>query len=747
MSADMRDDLSTIVGSTRRRQRCSTGRGQGRRRRRGRRGSHRRLPAPLLPPRRDRGPRPPRAPRTSSARRRRHRELARHRPQGTATVRVTSPTAERDGWTARAHRRRGRHRRHAVPRRLGHRRAQPARPGDPPRGAPAARRPARRHRHAARGVRRRRGASATTTDDAASSRGCTSRSTASTDDAGDEALDRRPRAGAARRPRGGRGLAEDARHRAAHRRRARRQPPARAARPGGRRGDRAACGGSPTTTSPSWATASTPSTTAPSRVRRRPTGRERLVAVAGTGLGILRADQPQSARRRPAAARGRDRGPGAPAAASSPRPTPARRCTARPTSTTSASRRSTSSGEVIGERRFLGLFTSAAYNESIQRDPGAAPQGDRGALGRAGSPRQPLRQGPAADPRDLPARRAVPDLRRRPAPIALAVLHLQERRQVRLFLRRDDYGRFMSCLVYLPRDRYTTQVRLAMEEILLDAFDGVSVDYTALVSESVLARLHFVVRVDPGRGVPDVDPAELEGRLVRATRTWDDDFADALRGQLRRGAGVDRWQRSTATRSPRPTRRTSRPPTAVADLHRLEALRATAPSTWRCTLPRDAAPGRPPVQAVPRRRTGLAVPGAAPAAADGRRGRRRAAVRDRPGRPPRRVRLRLRPALRAVGRRRLGRRADPLPGRVRGRLGRRGGERRVQRAGAAGRADLAPGGGAARLREVPAPGRVDVQPGLHRGVPDLERPHRAAAGRGCSRRALDPAFDDRRRTR
>ena len=94
------------------------------------------------------------------------------------------------------------------------------------------------------------------------------------------------------------------------------------------------------------------------------------------------------------------------------------------------------------------------------------------------------------------------------------MLHLQERRQLRLFLRRDAYGRFISCLVYLPRDRYTTQVRHAMQEILLEAFDGVSVDYTALVSESVLARLHFVVRVD-------ASDADARRRPVpRSRRGW-----------------------------------------------------------------------------------------------------------------------------------------------------------------------------------------------------------------------------------
>ena len=83
-------------------------------------------------------------------------------------------------------------------------------------------------------------------------------------------------------------------------------------------------------------------------------------------------------------------------------------------------------------------------------------------------------------------------------PIALAVLRLRTHRQTRLFLRKDIYGRFMSCMVYLPRDRYTTAVRLRIQEILREALHGVSVEYSAMVGESALARLHVVVRAAAG---------------------------------------------------------------------------------------------------------------------------------------------------------------------------------------------------------------------------------------------------------
>ena len=111
-------------------------------------------------------------------------------------------------------------------------------------------------------------------------------------------------------------------------------------------------------------------------------------------------------------------------------------------------------------------------------------------------------------------------------PIAVGVLGLRQRRQTRLFLRKDYYGRYMSCMVYLPRDRYTTPIRLRVQEILRAAFDGVSVDYAATVTESALARLHVVVRIERGRSLPEVDAARLERKLAATVRSWDDDLAE-----------------------------------------------------------------------------------------------------------------------------------------------------------------------------------------------------------------------------
>ena len=184
-------------------------------------------------------------------------------------------------------------------------------------------------------------------------------------------------------------------------------------------------------------------------------------------------------------------------------------------------------GRVVGEQRILGLFASVAYTESVHRVPVVRRKVAQvlalsGYAETSHSGRD-LVTVLETFPRDELFQTGVDDL----LSIVTSVLRLRERRQLRLFLRRDTYGRYMSALVYLPRDRYTTQVRLVMAQVLRRAFGVQEVDYTARVTESVLARLHFVVRGAPGQALPDVDVRELEGRLAAAARSWDDDLVEA----------------------------------------------------------------------------------------------------------------------------------------------------------------------------------------------------------------------------
>ncbi len=229
------------------------------------------------------------------------------------------------------------------------------------------------------------------------------------------------------------------------------------------------------------------------------------------------------------------------------------------------------SGEVVGERRFLGLLTSPAYTESVLRIPvlrtKAAQVLERSGFAPSGHSGKDLMQVLETYPRDELFQISVDEL----FSIALAVVHLQERRQLRLFVRADIYGRYLSCLVYLPRDRFNTAVRERIQAILLATTRGRTIDHTVLVSEALLARLHFVIRMAPDQVPPELDVPALEKQLAAATRAWSDDFSDALADQVgeEQAARLLRRYRDAfpeAYKEEFPAR------TAVADLTRFEEL-------------------------------------------------------------------------------------------------------------------------------------------------------------------------------
>lgn len=254
---------------------------------------------------------------------------------------------------------------------------------------------------------------------------------------------------------------------------------------------------------------------------------EYLNAVPGTGLGIMRSDRPAQRAQTPLS-------PEIQRLAREPHVLVLTKANSR-----STVHRTTyldyigvkmfdEAGVVIGERRFLGLYTSSAYTQSVETIPLVRSKVqrvlDESELRFDSHSYKDLFQVLETYPRDELFDISDEELKA----TALGILHMQDRRQVRLFLRRDQYGRSVSCMVYLPRDRYTTAVRLEMMEILRREFDAASVDYTARVSEAQLVRLHFVVRSAAGQVLPIVDQNMLEAALAQTTRFWQDVFVDAL---------------------------------------------------------------------------------------------------------------------------------------------------------------------------------------------------------------------------
>ncbi|HZK37013.1 MAG TPA: NAD-glutamate dehydrogenase domain-containing protein, partial [Aeromicrobium sp.] len=231
-------------------------------------------------------------------------------------------------------------------------------------------------------------------------------------------------------------------------------------------------------------------------------------------------------------------------------------------------------GDVTGERRFLGLFTARAYVASVRDVPIIRERVDK-VLTRAGLAEdshsgKDLLEVIEIYPRDELFQTGTGRL----YDVANAVLHLQERHRGGVFLRPDDYGRFVSCLVYLQRDRYRTPVRLAMENILRDTFKATTIDHTTRVTDAVLARIHFVIRVAPGVAISDFDADVLERRLLEATRTWAEKLEEAARAEWGEGSG-DEMSRSYGAGLSEAYKEDFTPLEGLADLKHIKALESS----------------------------------------------------------------------------------------------------------------------------------------------------------------------------
>jgi glutamate dehydrogenase len=184
-------------------------------------------------------------------------------------------------------------------------------------------------------------------------------------------------------------------------------------------------------------------------------------------------------------------------------------------------------GEVNGEHRFLGLWTSSAYHSSPADIPLLRRKLDA-VIQHFNLPPQSHDAKAVVNvienfPRDELFQMSTAEL----VASVRGIVNLYERRRVRLFARRDAYGRFYSCLVYVPRDRYNTEVRERIERIVRQRFGGTDVDSQVQISDSALARLHLLVRTPQGaRAVDDI--AAVEEEIAAAAATWEDRLQQAL---------------------------------------------------------------------------------------------------------------------------------------------------------------------------------------------------------------------------
>ena len=231
-------------------------------------------------------------------------------------------------------------------------------------------------------------------------------------------------------------------------------------------------------------------------------------------------------------------------------------------------------GKLTGERRFVGLFTSSAYSRRPQDIP-LLRRKVANVIARAGLPAA-SHDGKALAhildnyPRDELFQISEDDL----FAIAQGILRLGERPTVRVFLRFDRFDRFVSALVYVPRDRYDTHARERIHQILAKTLNGRLSASTPTIDDSVLARVHYIIGRNDGAR-PHVGVHQLEEQIRGAIRTWDDGFAEAIERVHGETDGMRLLQERQAQFSPG-YRGTFSPTEAVHDLDEVAALAGIA---------------------------------------------------------------------------------------------------------------------------------------------------------------------------
>ena len=180
-------------------------------------------------------------------------------------------------------------------------------------------------------------------------------------------------------------------------------------------------------------------------------------------------------------------------------------------------------GEVIGERRILGLYTSAAYNTNPKHIPFLRHKVTQVMQNSQLNPRNHAGKVLLNILETLPRDDLIQGSEDELLQMCLGIFHMQERRRIRLFARMDVYRRFVSCLLYIPKERFNTDLRKVMQGVLSETFNTDVITFSTHFSESVLARIHFIIRLNPS-DTTQYDFKALEERMIEIGRSWTDDL-------------------------------------------------------------------------------------------------------------------------------------------------------------------------------------------------------------------------------
>ncbi|QDF67279.1 NAD-glutamate dehydrogenase [Shewanella sp. SNU WT4] len=227
-------------------------------------------------------------------------------------------------------------------------------------------------------------------------------------------------------------------------------------------------------------------------------------------------------------------------------------------------------GNVIGEDRFLGLYASTLYNRSPREIPMLADKVlrvmSKSGLAQRSHDYKALLNILENLPRDELIQASVDEL----SHLAHGVLQMQDRDKLKLFVRKDGFGRFFSCMVYVSKDRYNTKLREDTQRILAKHFTSSDpVEFTTYFSESTLARTHYIVKVDNNN--VDVDVSAIENNLIEAAKSWEDKLYIALNTALGDDAG-NRLNKNYLNAFSRSYKEDVLPSAAVVDMQQLESL-------------------------------------------------------------------------------------------------------------------------------------------------------------------------------
>ena len=230
-------------------------------------------------------------------------------------------------------------------------------------------------------------------------------------------------------------------------------------------------------------------------------------------------------------------------------------------------------GNVIGEDRFLGLYSASFYNSSATQLPVLADKIERvcaqSGFDKGSHAYKAFLNIIETYPRDELLQASVEELGR----IVMGIFQMQERGISRIFMRKDVFGRFVSCMVYVPRERYNTQLRKDTQVLLKKSLSSEQkVEFTTYFSESVYARTHYIARVKDNNA--DFNVKEIEQNIVELTKSWNDRLASAIRANHGEAAGkaLEKKYNNAFSRS---YTEQNLPSAALVDIEKLELLSET----------------------------------------------------------------------------------------------------------------------------------------------------------------------------